>query len=86
MKRFRPRPYDPSRKDTRTPAQKAANERSFRIFQLRGLASFRFMLTGNRRDALLKLVDQELKALGAEPESAREARRKAEFEQLMESN
>lgn len=86
MKQFRPRPYDPDRKDTRTPAQRAANDRNFRVFQLRGLASFRYMLTGQRRDALLRLVDQELKAIGAEPESAREARRKEEFAKLMESN
>jgi hypothetical protein len=74
MKRFQPRPYDPSRKDTRTPAQKAANNRNFRIFQLRGLASFRFLLTGKRRESLLRLVDQELRSLGAEPETVRIAR------------
>lgn len=86
MKRFRPRPYDPNRKDTRTPAQIAAGNRNFRIFQLRGLASFRYMLTGKRRDALLRLVDQELKALGAEPESVRITRQKQEFQTMMESN
>jgi hypothetical protein len=74
VKRFQPRPYDPNRKDTRTPAQKAANQRNFRIFQLRGLASFRFLLTGARRDALLRLVDQELRTIGAEPETVRLAR------------
>ena len=41
MKRFQPRPYDPNRKDKRTPAQKAASNRNFRIFQLRGeIAAF----------------------------------------------
>ncbi len=80
MRRFRPRPYDPNRKDTRTPAQKAAQQRNFRIFQLRGLASFRFLLTGERRDALLRLVDQELRAIGAEPESVRAEKWKHEME------
>jgi hypothetical protein len=77
VKQFRIRPYDPHRKDTRTPAQKAANTRNFRIFQLRGLASFRYLLTGKRRDALLRLVDQELRAIGAEPETARITRLKS---------
>jgi hypothetical protein len=80
MRHFRPRPYDPNRKDTRTPAQKKAQQRNFRIFQLRGLASFRFMLTGERRDALLRLVDQELRAIGAEPESARIAQHNEQME------
>jgi hypothetical protein len=83
VKRFQPRPYDPSRKDARTPAQRAANERNFRIFQLRGLASFRFMLTGKRRDALLRIVDQELKALGAEPASVRIERERKQFEEMI---
>jgi hypothetical protein len=86
VKRFQPRPYDPNRKDTRTPAQRTANERNFRIFQLRGLASFRFLLTGKRRDALLRLVDQELKEIGAEPETVRAKRQREEFAKLMENN
>jgi hypothetical protein len=85
MKRFQPRRYDPDNphRDTRTDAQKKAGERNFRIFQLRGLASFRFMLTGERRERLLSLVDEELNALGAEPESDRIARQKKEFEELL---
>jgi uncharacterized protein YjiS (DUF1127 family) len=81
MKRFKPRPYDPSRRDERTTAQKQASARNFRIFQLRGLASFRYMLTGNRRQALLRLVDQELKAIGAEPESVRAERQRQQMEE-----
>ena len=81
MKRFQPRPYDPNRKDKRTPAQKAASNRNFRIFQLRGLASFRFLLTGDRRDTLLRLVDEELEEIGAEPESVRAEQWKQQMEQ-----
>jgi hypothetical protein len=80
VKRFQARPYDPRRKDARTPAQKAAGQRNFRIFQLRGLASFRFLLTGERRDALLRLVDEELRTIGAEPESVRAEKWKHEME------
>ncbi|QUT04019.1 hypothetical protein KFK14_12770 [Sphingobium phenoxybenzoativorans] len=64
---FKTRPYDPSRKDTRTPAQKAANERNFRIFQLRGLHAQVGLLTGRRREQARDLVDRELKAMGALP-------------------
>jgi hypothetical protein len=41
------------------------------------------MLTGERRARLLSLVDEELNALGAEPESDRIARQKKEFEELL---
>lgn len=62
---FKPRPYDPDRKDTRTPAQKAAQMRNFRVFQLRGLHAQVRLLTGKRRERAMALVDQELKAMGA---------------------
>lgn len=62
---FRTRPYDPTRPDTRTPAQKAAAIRNFRVFQLRGLHAQVGLLTGKRRERARTLVDQELKAMGA---------------------
>lgn len=68
---FKSRPYDPDRKDTRSQSQKRASERNFRIFRLRGLYSQMFLLTGKRRERAMKLVDQELIAMGAKPQSLR---------------
>lgn len=62
---FKPRPYDPDRKDGRTPAQRAATMRNFRVFQLRGLHAQVCLLTGPRRELAQQLVDQELVAMGA---------------------
>ena len=62
---FKPRPYDPDRPDNRTPAQKAAAMRNFRVFQLRGLHAQVRLLTGKRRERAMALVDDELKAMGA---------------------
>ena len=76
---FKPRPYDPERPDKRTPAQIAANQRNFRIFQLRGLHAQMRLLTGKRRDQAWKLVDQELAAMGAETETKRIADRRAKY-------
>lgn len=72
-KKFRPRPYDPHRKDTRTAAQKAANARNFHIFKLRGLASFSCLLSRPRRDAMRRLIDEELAAMGAKTSAEHEA-------------
>lgn len=73
---FKPRPYDPSRKDGRSQAAKEASDRNFRIFKLRGLYAQVGLLTGKRRERARKIVDEELKAMGAETEGARiEARR-----------
>lgn len=68
---FRPRPYDPSREDKRTPAQKASTDRNFRIFRLRGLYTFAFLFSGKRREQMRKPVDAELKAMGAETQTER---------------
>lgn len=76
---FRPRPYDPDREDNRTPSQKAASDRNFRIFKLRGLHAQCTLLTGRRREAAQRLVDQELAAIGAEPETKRQADRRAKY-------
>lgn len=83
MSAFRPRPYDPDRKDSRTPAQKAATERNFRIFQLHGLHAQVRLLTGKRRERAQQLVDDELRAMGARTvtELAAERRRKWSIEQ-----
>ena len=80
---FKRRPYDPNKPDTRTPAQKAAGDRNFAIFKLRGLWSFSYLLTGKRRSVMQRLVDAELKALGAEPETVRHERAKRECEAQM---
>lgn len=77
---FKPRPYDPNWKDNRTQAQKASAMRNFRIFQLRGLHAQVGLLTGKRREAARRLVDQELRAMGAETEAARAAAREAMYQ------
>lgn len=76
---FKPRPYDPSRKDTQSDAAKAATIRNFRIFRLRGIHSQLGVLTGKRRERAMKIIDEELKAMGAETESARKAERDREY-------
>lgn len=60
-----------------TPAQEAANARSFRIFRLRGLWHFAVILSPERRDAMQALIDAELADLGAEPNTQRQARIRA---------
>lgn len=76
---FKPRPYDPDRADNRSPAQKAAGERNFRIFMLRGLHAQMRLLTGRRRELARKLVDEELAALGAETQARRLEHRRAKY-------
>jgi len=60
-----------------TPAQEAANQRSFRIFRLRGLWEPARILTEGRREAVQALIDEELVGLGAEAHGARYARMRA---------
>lgn len=72
--KFRPRPYDPDRVDRRTPAQKAAHQRNWMIWRLRGLYWQMHLLTGERRARAIEQLDAELSALGAEPQSTRTAR------------
>jgi hypothetical protein len=84
---FKPRPYDPDREDKRTPAQKDAAIRNFRIFKLHGLHSQMRMLTGPRRDLALALVDQELLAMGARTvDEANDARKVKLWRKLAKSN
>lgn len=78
---FQPRPYDPNRAyNAGTPAQQAARRRNFRVFQLRGLHAQVRLLTGWRRKVAMWLVDRELMAVGAEPETARQRARRAKWE------
>lgn len=76
---FKPRPYDPDRPDNRSPAQKVASNRNFRIFKLRGLYAQMHLLTCKRRDQARKLVDQELAAMGAKTETQNIADRRAKY-------
>lgn len=71
-----PRLYDPSRKPGRPPSerQKAARDRNWQIFKLRGLWYQVWALTGDRRVAAQASVDQELELLGAESEGTRRRR------------
>ena len=71
------RAYDPARQDKRSDAQKRANDRSFRIFNLRGLACLAHRLTGPRRDAVIAAVDEELALIGAKPTAIHQMERDA---------
>nr|WP_047169713.1 hypothetical protein [Sphingomonas sp. Y57] len=75
---FKPRPYDPDREDTRSDAQRAATDRNFMIFKLRGLWSQAGMLMEPTRTAVRALIDVDLRERGALPqaEHEREERRK----------
>lgn len=67
---FRVKPQSEPRR-AQSPAQKAATERAFRIFRLRGLWCQTLLLTGERRMAAQNAVDAELALLGAETHGAR---------------
>lgn len=77
---FKRRPYDPARIDKRTPAQRAANDRSFQIFQLRGLWTLCHRVSEPRRSLIQQLIDEDIRALGAEPEGDRQRERRIQFE------
>lgn len=77
---FKRRPYDPKRADKRSPAQRAANDRSFQIFQLRGLWSLSGRVTEPRRSLIRQLIDEDIRALGAEPEGERQRERRIQLE------
>lgn len=64
--RLKLRPYEPGRDMKRTAAQRTATDRNFRIFRLRGLYHQAGLLTGQRRERMQRLVDEELAALGAD--------------------
>jgi hypothetical protein len=61
---------DPLRK-LRPPSdkQRAARDRNWRVWKLRGLWWNSFPMTGERRDAYRAAIDAELALLGAEPQA-----------------
>lgn len=79
---FRTRPYVPGREDKRTPAQKAATERNFRIFRLRSLWALAFILTEPRRYAVQTLIDDELRSMGARTQREHEAALRAKWDKI----
>lgn len=82
---FRPKDHREPRQP-RTPAQKAATERSFKIFRLRGLWYACLILTGERRAAAQQLVDDELALLGAKPQATHDAERMARWDDDLPAN
>lgn len=68
IRSFKPRPYDPDREDTRTDAQRAATDRNFMIFKLRGLWSQAGMLMEPQKSAVRALIDVDLRERGALPQ------------------
>ena len=73
------KPYDAPRKQL-TPAQEIASTRAFRLFRLRGLYSLAYILSPNRRVIVHAIIDQDIEALGGEPQGVRVRREQAEFE------
>lgn len=73
---------DPLRK-LRPPSakQKAARDRNWRIWKLRGLYWNSFPMAGAHRDAYRAAIDAQLIELGAEPETERFARKEREVAQ-----
>lgn len=85
QKPFKPRrvvPGQPWPVDNRTDAQKAAQMRNFGIFQLRGLWALAGMLREPWRHLVRSLIDEDIRARGAEPQTIREARRYEEIDQF----
>lgn len=82
---LRLRPYQERDRSGRTAAQRAATNRNFRIFRLRGLHAQLWMLTGWRRKVAQWLVDRELALIGAETEGRRRKQRAAKMLRI-ESN
>lgn len=74
---FKTKPYDAPRKP-HTPAQEVASTRAFKLFRLRGLYSLAYILTPNRRVIVHALIDQDIAALGGEPQGERLRRQEAE--------
>ena len=73
------RPYTDFREASGTEKQRAARDRSWRIFKLRGLYAQVSILTGERKTDARALIDQELSLLGAETEAKRDADRRAKW-------
>ena len=74
---FKPPPYDPDRPNKQTDAQKAATQRNFGIFGLRGLHANCGMLREPYRSTVRALIDADLVSRGAESETARQNQRRA---------
>lgn len=74
---FKPRGYDPDRPNRQTDAQKAATQRNFSIFQLRGLWMQAFMLNEPMRTTVRHLIDIDLIGRGALPQAEHERARDA---------
>lgn len=77
---FKIRPYDRNRENKQTTAQRAATEKNFRIFRLRGLWSQAGLLAEPYATAARVAIDADLRERGAEPERQRQARLQAESE------
>lgn len=72
VKPFRPRAYDPDRPDTRTDAQRAATDRNFMVFKLRGLWAQAGMLSEPYRTGARASIDADLIARGCLPQEQHE--------------
>ena len=74
-------PRDP-RKPYRAPTE--AQAVALRVFRLRGLYTFANLLSGPRATAMRSLIDDQLRDLGAETQTDRQARQRLGFEAKLE--
>jgi hypothetical protein len=65
-----------------TPKQSAARTRNWRVFQLRGLYTRMFWLTGERLEQAKALVEAELRAMGAQTMAEQRAALSAKWEAM----
>lgn len=76
--------YDPSKPlkyKTPTAKQKVAWERNWNVFKLRGFYNLvPSCVSKQAREKIQKLIDAELKKLGAESETARQEKRRRKIE------
>lgn len=64
-----------------TDRQRAARDRNWRVWKLRGLYWNAYGMTGEHLAAYRAAIDAQLAELGAEPETERDARKRREVEQ-----
>lgn len=63
-----------------TPKQAAARDRNWRIFRTRALWHQATMLSPVHRVTVQRAIDTALAEMGAEPETVRDARKRAEYD------
>jgi hypothetical protein len=81
---LRTKPYSAPRRQ-QTPAQEAANRRSFLIFRLRGLWELAAIVSPHRREQIRAIVDADLVDLGAIPHREKHEANRAAFQAQLDA-